>query len=629
MSSFFRKAFWPGALAVALVVLTGAFGHGFDAKPASAFYTEICDVAGPSPVTVGDTFGVIAYIDGSAGDLWSDDVQFDASVDNHSGDAQIVGYLDPDPFDGAASFSDISDIHGQEDFATQDEPPAFDGTDSIGNIDVGDPSKFTEGLVDELNDHYGLSNDMLFVENVDADSGLCHDAVSGDVSGGNSCDLGDDDDDACESAPAAACDIDVGDDCASVVIVIVKCLSPGTFDVGFDPNEDNVIGQDETGGSVTITCVGLPATVSLVATPTSVENVPALGNIAHSLLILTVADAGGGVPLEGDDVDWSLVPTALPAVNSTGCQIKAIDDGADTLALFLDIKALFDGLVSTNPSTHWNLETNINGLSPHSPPDTTGPTFTWDPGPPGPVGGGPRLIAAGVLHCDIGTATPGVATVRAEVDAFDLAATATVTVVGVPSSVVVTTDKATVICGERVTVTAKITDAIGQNVSEHTLAESFTNNGGTMGGTGAIAGFAAPITPFSSTVGETFSGVVTLFLITSDVHDGTYEIVVTSGGSGAVGSFFGSSGDVFAGGLGGWFSTPPVSGFAKITCTAAAPIPAVTGPATGTGPLRAPNTGDAGLADSSSSSTLFGLAGAVALALAFAGLATVKVANRR
>ena len=64
-----------------------------------------------------------------------------------------------------------------------------------------------------------------------------------------------------------------------------------------------------------------------------------------------------------------------------------------------------------------------------------------------------------------------------------------------------------------------------------------------------------------------------------------------------------------------------------MTCTIPAPAPAatITAPRTGTG-ITPPNTGDAGLASSSSSSLVLVLGGLAAFAVA--GLATLKFARR-
>jgi hypothetical protein len=220
----------------------------------------------------------------------------------------------------------------------------------------------------------------------------------------------------------------------------------------------------------------------------------------------------------------------------------------------------------------------------------------------------------------------------------NLVLTAVVTVVGPPASIKVAASPTSVQCGEKSTITATVTDAVGQNVSDHTRVELVSNYGSTIGGTGATLGFpgTGPTNPISSSAAETFSGVATAFLLTSTEHVGPYEVVVATGGS--VGGYpvglqypdsttaFPSRELIYSVGA---FSTAPVSAQVTVTCalpSVAAPvIPPIVAPRTGEG-IRPPNTGDAGLADTSGGSLAFVLAGAVAFALA--GVATLKFARR-
>jgi hypothetical protein len=254
--------------------------------------------------------------------------------------------------------------------------------------------------------------------------------------------------------------------------------------------------------------------------------------------------------------------------------------------------------------------------------------------------------SAAVFSCnpvDAPGATPGVHTVTACVEvleALDICKSVTITVIGPPATITVAASPSSLRCGEKAAITATVKDSIGQNVSDHTRVEMITNLGGVLAGSGAVATFAGPTVPISSTVGETFAGVATAFLLTSESHSGPYEVVATSGGTAAfdpllAGSFSNSltSATSIPGinVLGGVFSTPPVSAQVTVTCnipgpTAAAPAATVSAPRTGEG-VRPPNTGDAGLASSSSSSLiLFALGGDAALTLA--GLATFKFARR-
>jgi hypothetical protein len=238
----------------------------------------------------------------------------------------------------------------------------------------------------------------------------------------------------------------------------------------------------------------------------------------------------------------------------------------------------------------------------------------------------------------------------------NLVLTGTVTVVGPPASVRVAASPTSLQCGEKATITATVTDSVGQNVSDHTRVELVSNYGSTIGGTGATLGFpgVGPTNPLSSSAAETFSGVATAFLLTSTEHVGPYEVVVATGGS-TVGfltdpifyNFLGQYGqnngngpdairDLQPGVFGqvGNFSTAPVSAQVTVTCSlpvAAAPaapvipIPPIAAPRTGEG-IRPPNTGDAGLADHSGNSMALVLAGVATFVLA--GVATVKFARR-
>jgi hypothetical protein len=227
----------------------------------------------------------------------------------------------------------------------------------------------------------------------------------------------------------------------------------------------------------------------------------------------------------------------------------------------------------------------------------------------------------------------------------NLILTATITVVGPPASIRVAAAPTSLLCGEKATITATVTDAIGQNVSDHTRVEMISNFGATIGGTGATLGFpgVGPVNPLSSSAAETFSGVATAFVLTSTEHVGPYEVVVTSGGSVGLGNNNAASvvvgnGPIFnvpgvittlqSVGNTGVFSTAPVSAQVTVTCSLPAAAPAaaapVSPPRTGEG-IRPPNTGDGGLADTSGSSWGFL---AVGIAFGIAGLAMMKVARR-
>jgi hypothetical protein len=430
----------------------------------------------------------------------------------------------------------------------------------------------------------------------------------------------------------------------------------------------------------TIQCRAQPSGISLTASPTTVEIIPAFSNTAHSLIQVTALDATGAPALAapGTEVDFTVNQGPLLGTGPLGlCAIE--ESNVDEASQLQTARTLIAALTTAIPASYFNWDgfaNDMNSPSGDKPPTPSGLNLPEQIDTISPrvdasalfdidIGGGViRSMAAAILHCDphagIPTPLPGFVTVQACVDitnGADICQTVQVTVIGPPASITVAASPTSVRCGEKSTITVTVKDAVGQNVSDHTVVEMVSNLGGTIGGTGAVAGFGGPVVPISSSVAGTFGGVATAFLLTSDTHEGPYEVVATTGGTtpingdpffghsdtdtftdaGHVGTFPGffigrtdgeSSGPTT---LGGIFSTPPISAEVTVTCnipapTAAAPAATVTAPKTGTG-VTPPNTGDAGLKGSSSSSwTLFALGGLAAFALA--GLATAKFARR-
>jgi hypothetical protein len=332
------------------------------------------------------------------------------------------------------------------------------------------------------------------------------------------------------------------------------------------------------------------------------------------LLVLTVLDKDGKVAYPGYDIDWA----------TDKCTIRGAEgaayEGATGLA------ALFGAYRSSAPATAAAIEGTLAG---HGPPpfgSSNSTTFLNDPAGAPPI----RSIGVAVLHCE--GAAPGPANVTADIEISgpDIRASTVVTVVGPPAFITMTAAPSKLVCGEKATVLVTVTDAINQKVSDHTRVELVTNYGGVLGGTGATLAFPGvnPVGPLSSGAAETFGGVATAYLLTSSSHVGAYEVVAAAGGSN-VGAYsvawtWGSSSGTYNGNT-GVFSTPVVSSQVTVTCTAGAP--AVTAPATGTGSISPPNTGDAGLAATSSGSAmLYVIFGAVAFVLA--GLVSFGYARR-
>jgi hypothetical protein len=515
------------------------------------------------------------------------------SVDDEEGDADIETYADAD---GLPATTQVV-APGAQTFL--DLPGS--GTDSVDQVDVQTYATWNlpsvapavSAFIDDINDSW------------DGPAGMATGpAVSSYPTAGFT--LGD------NYCGTAAVD--------GLAFFTLTCDEAGEFEItAFEDNvTDNVVTNDYI-------CYNAPTTVTLTATPTTVESAPAIGNIAHSLLVLTLTDAGGQPTVPGWAVDWTV---------GGRCVIDAL-----TESQYDSVNALFLAYKSSNPASAAAIESNLGSntdLSTGAPltASSTANSFNID-GSTAP-GYQPKSIAAAVLHCE--GATPGVASVRAELDRSplsDLAATADVTVVGPPAFITMTAAPSKVICGEKATILVTVTDAINQKVSDHTVVELITNYGGVIGGTGATLAFPGvnPVTPLSSGAAETFGGVATAYLLTSTAHVGAYEVVASAGGS-SLGGFLNSgiffNGESFSSDeniyvRNGVFSTPVVTSQVTVTCSLAAP--AVTAPSTGTGTISPPNTGDAGLAAGSSShASLYVIAGAVAFVLA--GLASFRYARR-
>lgn len=400
----------------------------------------------------------------------------------------------------------------------------------------------------------------------------------------------------------------------AITIIDVTCTLPGNFDLTFSDEDD-----EENSISMNVICRGPASSKSTITcdpSPCSVEIIPAMGNVSHSLVTVTLLDADGNMAGEGAEVDFTV----------DRCSIEA--GGVATAATYGAARTTFRAYNVNSSSTAAAIEASPAAAA------AVDSTRQADNTKSFANTAADATVASAVLGCNPDdanpTATPGVATVTAIIAVTggqDVVLQTKVTVVGPPFSMTISASPATVRCGEKSTITVSVKDAIGQNVSEHTRIEAVTNAGGVLGGTGAVANNSAPVTPISSTVGETFSGQATFYLLTSEQHSGPYEVVVTTGGSGSLGSA-----------LGGVFSTPPVVIQTTVTCTLPQPVvaapqapaaaPTITAPRTGQGPsISPPNTGDAGLAATSGSSwALFALVGVAAFAVA--GLATVKFARR-
>jgi hypothetical protein len=420
------------------------------------------------------------------------------------------------------------------------------------------------------------------------------------------------------------------------------------------------VDQDDDEFTFWVECRANATKLEVTASPTTVEIAPARSNTSHSLIVGVATDSGGNPAFGGyviydadreivwdvDDEGDPIVPLdESPEVDFTTNLCSIEEGGVDTEDELEDAESDVRALNTAAPGTYlvWEFSDAALASVDSTIGSDTGNLFYLD----GPDSGlvTDRTATAAVLGCnpsDFKSWAPGTAHICATLDVpgTDLVTCVDVTVIGPPAAIVVEASPTDLTCGEKSAITVTVKDALGQNVSDHTRVEIITNLGGVLGGTGAAAGFALPVTPISSTAADTFGGVASAYLLTSNAHAGPYEVLATAGGTavsdgGFFFEFFGVSSlseisdQAVATYLGGVFSTPPVTAQVTVNCSLPAPAPAatITAPDTGTG-ITPPNTGDAGLLSEQSSSSwlLLALAGS-AVAMALTGL-TFKVVRR-
>jgi hypothetical protein len=420
-------------------------------------------------------------------------------------------------------------------------------------------------------------------------------------------------------APPAPAAIDGFSDCNDVatagagdVMLVWECE---------DDAEVTLIRISQTGDldeeiihNIWVRCQAEPDDVTVTATPSTVEIVPAIGSSAHSRILILIS--GDGLPVsESTEVD----------LVTSKCAIEIGSDNPDSAPL---VDSTDDG---DNTATTSDDETDVSDV-------TTGPNAFKKS----------QLVAW--FHADWNNCTPGDATVTVTVevdDGADIVKTVTIKVVGPPAFITASAAPTSLICGEKSTITVKVTDAIGQNVSDNTRVELISNWGSVIAGTGATLGFpgTGPVNPLASSAAATYNGVAVAYLLTSDNHTGAYEVVAAAGGTVGFYNPWEPGGETLsdpyindfgANGLDRHdyhvtnallYSSAPVTTQVTVTCAQpAAPAPTVTAPTTGTGSITPPNTGDAGLASSSSNGMLFVIVGAAAFVLA--GIASVSYARR-
>ena len=346
-----------------------------------------------------------------------------------------------------------------------------------------------------------------------------------------------------------------------VVLVLVDCDDLGTIEISFVNEED-----DDDAQSLEIDCRGEQVSGDISASPSTVEIIPQLGSTDTSTITVELFDDNGQATMPGSEV------------------------------LFL---------------------TDNCGFADNSGKDLINVETTYD-------SDDDETTAAVDLDCsDASTATPGTANVTAIIErsGSDIVLNTTVTVVGPPVAngiTVVASPEDGLVCGEKATIVVTVLDAAGQFVSDNTPLSIVTNFGGVLGGTGAVALGGGLVTPLSSTVAMTNGGSATFFLITSDTHEGNYEVLVSTG------NLVSTEGGIVA------ISSAPITTQVSVDCSAPTPPPAptITAPSTGGG-ITPPSTGDAGLASTSGNSwMLLAMAGALAFVVAAVGVGSPSFFRR-
>jgi hypothetical protein len=342
-----------------------------------------------------------------------------------------------------------------------------------------------------------------------------------------------------------------------------ECIEAGIFHIDILAPDDT----EETGLTIKFRCGGEAESATIAANPTTVETQPtgvAPSGLGQSTITVTVLDQFGD-RLDGAEVTFTTNNCQFRNTDPVGDNPISPAGGGTTVTTFSDSDTTSDdNFLLNNPGEH-----------------SAG-------------------TAEVVLNCTVSGSTPGVANVTAVVqrEGSDIVLKVDVTVVGptAATGLTLTLTPDDIECGETIKATAKAVDANGAPVSNGTVVHFTTDtSSGVIGGVEGAQGEAT-----------TISGEASVLIATDPGNPGTHTVIA------------------FVMNAAG---TPSAQASATYECEGAvAPAaPTVAQPSTGTGSITPPNTGDAGLASGSTSSSLFVIAGAVAFVLA--GLASVKFAR--
>ena len=599
MRSFLRRATWPVAVAGAMVAMLGVFGTTATAVHATP--GDVCgmQVIGPDGVMVsgwennlanstkvfnletGKTYGLVFRIENDGNVLLDGADKAQVLIDSETGSGKITSQME---IDGQASEDplanpDVGDFPNGRDWnigdhniaatntATVDviEPYDFNDADGHSLDSISDFLKSNGFNPASVNNHKSVCDNGDFIGNDDESTSNCKITASGPVGDQTF--------------------TNVTTDCGNVDgwgFVNFQCNEPGSFYL-------DVIGPSgDTSASnnwAKFVCPGVPDTATISVLYTTLETNPATAGVAinhgETPVTVTVKDQNGN-PIDGAHVtlttdDCTFQPSSTSDVFSPAGGGKTVDIVSDTDAAGPDQNFLTNNPLQTQAGT---AEATL---------DCDGPLNVYGPGGTGHVSG-----AAG---------TPGTAHISAIVNrpGADIVLSATVNVVGPTSAngLTLTLSATSVQCGNPITATVKAVDANGVAVSDGTQIFFTTDtSSGVVGGLPA-GGAQGAVT--------TVGGAASANIATDPSKPGTHTVIAyVMNGAGGV----------------------AIQQTATYNCTVPAPAaPTVPAPATGTGSgtgsITPPNTGDAGLAATNTgSSSLFVIAGAIAMALA--GFATFK-----
>jgi hypothetical protein len=324
----------------------------------------------------------------------------------------------------------------------------------------------------------------------------------------------------------------------------------------------------------TVYC-GPPTGANLTIAPATIESDPAPFNSSHSLIRIELTSGGNGPVLPFTEVQINVDRCELSdQIDTQNLRDQAVDlFDQEPLLEYVALALFADSFPQVGQSlslTAFDVDSNDDTIPDHS-----------------------EVLA--ILHAEECAAGPVIVTIEVEIlGGSDIEETVTITVVGPPVFIAVTAAPTELVCGEKAEINVSATDALNQGVSDFTEIEVVTNYGGVLGGTGAtIDGSGGPVTPLSSTTVRLIDGAGIAYLLTSEKHIGTYEVLAAYRANEA----------------------GPVASQATVTCTPFQQTEVIA-PDTGTGAIRPPNTGEAGLAAGGGSGSLIAIAGAGFIALA-------------